>query len=132
MGLDYGTRRIGVAISDLLHITAQPHEVLEAEASDLDEKLQRLVSEREVSEIVVGLPVSLSGYEGASAASARALGERVRALTGLPVHFYDERFTSKTANEVLIAGKVRRAERKQVVDKMAAAVMLQQWLGSRP
>jgi putative Holliday junction resolvase len=132
MGLDYGTRRIGVAISDLLHITAQPHEVLEAEAADLDEKLQRLVSEREVSEIVVGLPVSLSGYEGASAASARALGERVGVLTGLPVHFYDERFTSKTANEVLIAGKVRRAERKQVVDKVAAAVMLQQWLGSRP
>lgn len=132
MGLDYGTRRIGVAMSDPLHITAQPLEVLDAESENLDQEFLRLVSERDVSDIVVGLPISLSGYEGPSVDGARQLAERVGGVTGLPVHFCDERFTSKTANEVLIAGNVRRAARKGVVDKVAAAVMLQHWLDGRP
>jgi len=132
MGLDYGTRRIGVAMSDPLHITAQPHVVLDAESKDLDDELIRLVEERDVTDVVVGLPISLSGYEGPSVDGARQLAERVGAVTGLPVHLSDERFTSKTANEALIAGNVRRADRKGVVDKVAAAVMLQHWLDGRP
>lgn len=131
MGLDYGTRRIGVAMSDPLHITAQPDSVLDAESKDLDAIFLRLVRDRDVSDVVVGLPISLSGYEGPSADGARQLAKRVGAVTGLPVHLCDERFTSKTANEALIAGKVRRADRKKVVDKVAAAVMLQHWLDGR-
>lgn len=132
MGLDYGTRRIGVAVSDALHITAQPHDVLDALSPTLEADIQGIVAESEISDIVVGLPTSLSGNEGPSADGARELAARCAAATGLPVHFSDERFTTKTATEVLIAGKVRRADRKKVVDKVAAAVMLQQWLDTRP
>lgn len=131
MGLDYGTRRIGVAMSDILHITAQPHDVLDAQSVTLDDQIRALATEGEVTDIVVGLPTSLSGNEGPSADGARALAARCGEATGLPIHLSDERFTTKTATEALISANVRRADRKKVVDKVAAAVMLQQWLDSR-
>ncbi len=128
MGLDYGTARVGVALSDPLRITAQPLEVWGAHDPDLLDKVRFLVVEREVEAVVVGLPLSLAGRETASTEGARRLAQQVSEAVDIPVHLSDERFTSKTANEVLIAGKVRRQRRKQVVDKVAAAVMLQHWL----
>jgi putative Holliday junction resolvase len=127
MGLDYGTRRVGVALSDPLHLTAQPHCVIEVDA-ELVEHVRRIALEYEVECVVVGLPVSLNGREGPSAEGARRLAARVAERTGLPVELSDERFTTKTAEEVLIGGNVRRHRRRQIVDKMAAAIMLQHFL----
>jgi putative Holliday junction resolvase len=128
MGLDYGTRRIGVALSDALHITAQPFAVLDANSEQLDVEVRNLVAEHEVELIVVGLPVNLSGDDTPSTSGARQLASRVADATGLPVSLADERFTTKTAEQTLIDAKVRRGRRKQVIDKVAAAVMLQHYL----
>lgn len=131
MGLDYGTRRIGVALSDLLHLTAQPHSVLEADSDRLPSELRRLTEEHDVESIVVGLPVNLAGLETQSADGARRLATLAAAATGLPVSMSDERFTTKTAERTLITANVRRRRRTQVIDKMAAAVMLQSFLDGR-
>jgi putative Holliday junction resolvase len=131
MGLDYGTRRIGVAMSDALHLTAQPHAVLEADSDQFVSELRRLVDDHEVELVVVGLPVNLAGEETRSAEGARRLAARVAEVTGLEVEMADERFTTKTAERTLIGAKVRRSRRKQVIDKVAAAVMLQTFLDGR-
>ena len=103
-----------------------------------DEKLirwsirERLATEEyDVVEVVVGLPLNLKGKATASTEGARKLAGLVAQATGLPVHMADERFTSKTAEEVLITADVRRSRRKQVVDKVAAAILLQAFLDGR-
>jgi putative Holliday junction resolvase len=131
MGLDYGTRRIGVALSDPLKITAQPHTVIDAQRTDLGSEIRRLADEHSVELIVIGLPLNLKGQETASAAAARRLADLVEEETGLPVQMVDERFTTKTAEAALIAGDVRRKRRREVVDQVAAAVMLQSFLDGR-
>jgi putative Holliday junction resolvase len=131
MGIDYGTRRIGVALSDPLHITAQGYAVLDAEDGDVAGAIATIAQEQDVERVVVGLPVSLSGYEGPSAVGARDLAKRIAEATGLPVDLSDERFTSSTAERALLEGNVRRRKRKQVVDQVAAAVILQHYLDGR-
>ena len=131
MRLDFGTRRIGVAISDALQLTAQPHSVLEAATERLPDELRRLAEENDVVLIVVGLPFNLSGKETRSAVQARELADLAAEATGLPVAMADERFTTKTAEQTLIAADVRRNRRRQVIDKVAAAVMLQAFLDGR-
>jgi putative Holliday junction resolvase len=128
LGLDYGTKRVGVAICDSSRLIASPYAVLEAAAvlSGLDEIL---VAE-EIEGIVVGLPVSLSGDEGPMAKAARSFAERVAAHTAVPVVLVDERFTTKVAEDVLIQGGMRRNKRRDIRDKMAATVMLQGHLDS--
>ena len=130
MGIDYGTRRIGVALSDPLHITAQGHAVLDA-GGDVAGAIATIAKEQDVERIVVGLPLSLSGYEGPSATGARDLANRIAEATGLPVDLSDERFTSATAERALLEGNVRRRKRKQVIDQVAAAVILQHYLDGR-
>jgi putative Holliday junction resolvase len=131
MGLDFGTRRIGVAMSDTLHLTAQPLAVLRAATERLPTELRRLAEENDVELIVVGLPVNLSGDETSSTVQARELADLAAAATGLPVEMADERYTTKTAEQTLIAADVRRNRRRQVIDKVAAAVMLQTFLDGR-
>jgi len=131
LGLDYGTRRIGVALSDALQLTAQPLAVLDADPVSFVEELRRLVTEHNVEMIVVGLPVNLQGEETESAREARKLAELAESATGLPVRMADERFTTRTAEQVLVAANVRRSRRRGVVDKVAAAVMLQAYLDGR-
>ena len=128
LGLDYGTKRVGVAISDSSQLIASPYQVIEATRvlAGLDE----ILAVEEIEAIVVGLPISLSGEEGASAEGARSLGGKVAEHTGLAVVYVDERFTTKVAEDALIAGGVRRAKRRDIRDKMAATVMLQGHLDS--
>ena len=128
LGLDYGTKRVGVAICDSSRLIASPYAVLEAAAvlSGLDE----ILAAEEIEGIVVGLPVSLSGDEGPMAKAARSFAERVGAHTGVPVVLVDERFTTKVAEDVLIQGGMRRNKRRDIRDKMAATVMLQGHLDS--
>ena len=131
LGLDPGERRIGVAVSDATGTIASPHSVIDQRHADVAESLRRLIDEYEVELIVVGLPVHLSGEEGSSAKAARAFAETVGDATGLPVALQDERFTTVTAEEALLEGGVRRRQRREVRDKVAAAVMLQGYLDSR-
>ena len=128
LGLDYGTRRVGVAICDSSRLIASPYAVLEA--SDVLAGLDEILSAEDIEGIVVGLPVSLSGQEGQIALAARSFAETVSSHTGLPVELVDERFTTKVAEDVLIQGGVRRSKRRDIRDKMAATVMLQGHLDS--
>ena len=123
LGLDYGTKRIGIAISDSSRLIATPYEVVEA--GTILAALDEILSGEDVEAIVVGLPTSLSGDEGPSAEGARALAKRVHDHTGREVVMVDERFTTKLAENSLIAGGIRRAKRRDIRDKMAATVMLQ-------
>ncbi|MCB2223585.1 MAG: Holliday junction resolvase RuvX [Actinobacteria bacterium] len=131
VGLDPGAVRIGVAVSDALHVTAQPHGNLPADAGDLDDRLRRLAADTEAERFVVGLPVSLDGTEGPAAVLARDLATRVEAATGLPVDLYDERFSTVTAERLLVSAGVRRRRRKDARDRVAAAVFLQAYLDGR-
>ena len=130
LGLDHGERRIGVAISDATGTIASPHSVIDRRADDVAETLQSVIAEYDVERIVVGLPLHLSGDEGASAQAARAFADTLAEETGLPVALQDERFTTVTAEGALLEGGVRRRQRREVRDKVAAAVMLQGYLDS--
>lgn len=131
LGLDHGERRIGVAVSDATGTIATPHSVIDRRGRDVSEALRSVIAEYDVERVVVGLPLQLSGEEGTSARSARAFADTVAEATGLPVALQDERFTTVTAEDALIEGGVRRRERREVRDKVAAAVMLQGYLDSR-
>lgn len=129
LGVDYGTKRIGLAISDGLGLTAQPLDVVPRK--DLVESLLRITQEYEVNRVVVGLPTALGGHEGQSAAGARELGEEIASLLDLDVDYVDERFTSRMAESALLEAGMRRRGRKEAVDKVAAAIILQTYLDSR-
>ena len=131
VGLDPGSVRIGVAVSDPLHLTAQPHGTLDAADPDLDRRLRALAVEVEAERFVVGLPVSLDGSEGPAAGAARARAARVAEATGLPVDLHDERFSTVTAERVLVASGMRRDRRRSTRDRVAAAVFLQSYLDGR-
>lgn len=123
MGVDYGTKRIGVALSDQLRLAAHPYAVLDADGALA--RLAEIVKTECVSHVVVGLPTGLAGHEGESAVGARALADELRKLISVPVSLADERFTSKLAERALLEAGVSRRNRKERVDKVAAAVMLQ-------
>ena len=107
---------------------AQPHVVLDRRSSDVVAEIKRICDEHEVATVVVGLPRSLSGDEGPSAAMARELGAAVAAVTGCSVEFADERFTTVQAEAALLEAGMRRRRRRETVDMVAAAVMLQSYL----
>lgn len=126
LAFDPGTTRIGVAVSDPLRIVAGPLMVIPA--ADFEDRVGTLISEYQPSTLVVGLPVSLSGKENAAADRARAFGARLAEITGLPVQFVDERFTTATAESAMLEGGVKRRDRRSNVDKVAAAVILRHFL----
>ncbi len=128
LGLDYGTERIGVAMSDGLRIAASPFEVLNARSKDLITRIVEIVEEFEISEVVVGLPTSLSGEEGPSASGARRLADRVGAAAGVAVRMVDERFTSRMAESSMLSARMKRRDRRNRVDKVAASIMLQSYI----
>ena len=129
LGIDHGTQRVGFALSDRLGITAQPHSVVPLKKAVAE--IVRLASAEEVELIVIGLPVTLSGREGVRAKEARTFGTEVANATGLPVVFWDERLTTKTAESAMLSDGVKRHRRRMTVDKIAAAIMLQSYLDSR-
>jgi putative Holliday junction resolvase len=135
LGVDLGARRIGLALSDPLGITASPLQVLErAGAHGVDHRtIVDVAREHDATCIVVGLPRALSGRSGPAERATLVEVDELRAVAGseLAVETYDERFTTVIAQRSLIDAKMRRKDRKQVVDKVAAAVMLQGYLESR-
>ncbi|HUI48642.1 MAG TPA: Holliday junction resolvase RuvX [Acidimicrobiia bacterium] len=131
LGVDLGERRIGLALSDPSRSIASPHAVIRR-GPDRDADRREIVEAARAAGadvIVVGLPLSLSGREGPAARAAIAEVDELRALAvGIEVTVYDERLTTVTAERVLDEAGVRRDARRAVVDKIAAAVMLQAWL----
>ncbi|WP_336780278.1 Holliday junction resolvase RuvX [Paenibacillus illinoisensis] len=129
LGLDYGDRRIGVAVSDAFGWTAQGLEVLERRRDEGEfGRIAELVREHEISEIVVGLPKNMNGTVGPRGEICIAFAERLWGELNLPVHLWDERLTTMAAERTLIEADVSRKKRKQVVDKMAASLILQNYL----
>ena len=131
LGLDPGERRIGVAISDASCTIASPVEFIDVKAGDREARITNLCAEWEITAIVVGLPVSLDGSEGPAAVRSRDFGAMVAELTGLPVEYQDERFTTVTAEQALLEAGVKRRSRTSKRDQIAAAVMLQGFLDRR-
>jgi len=129
LALDVGDRSIGLALSDELGLTAQAFLTLTRRGLRADlAALAQIVEERQVGEVVVGLPLQLDGRAGPQAEKVRGLAEALRAALSVPVIFWDERLTTQAAERALIEGGVRRARRKQVVDQVAAALILQGYL----
>jgi putative Holliday junction resolvase len=128
LALDPGERRIGLALSDPTGIIASPYAVIDRRTDDVAQRLQRICRDEDVSRIVVGLPVTLDGREGQAAAAARELARLAAEATDLDVILHDERFSTVTAEQALLEGGMRRAERREVRDKVAAAVLLQSYL----
>ncbi len=131
IGIDLGSRRIGVAISDGLGLTAQPHSTIARHGGSRD--IEAIAAEIEAAgaeRVVLGLPLNPEGEEGPAALQARAFAEKLHAALAVPVDLVDESFSTVEAEVPLLAADVSRARRKQVVDKLAAAVILQRWLDS--
>ncbi|MFN7130691.1 MAG: Holliday junction resolvase RuvX [Myxococcales bacterium] len=132
MGLDVGDKTVGVAVSDLLGLTAQPVTTLRRTNLEADlAALVRLCEEHEVERIVVGLPLNMNGTEGPRAALARKFAEKLRQKTGREVELWDERLSTAEVQRVLIAGDASRKKRREVVDTLAAQVILQGWMDAR-
>jgi putative Holliday junction resolvase len=127
LGIDFGEKRIGLAISDGLGITAQPLAVV----SNIQGIKQVLAERDDVHKIVVGLPKNLKGEIGPQAQKTLVFVEELKKETGLPVLTWDERFSTGQAEKVLIEAGLSRKKRKSVVDKSAAALILQSYLDAK-
>ncbi|MGA3164356.1 MAG: Holliday junction resolvase RuvX [Verrucomicrobiota bacterium] len=129
LALDYGTRRIGVAVSDETKTIAQPLEYIPAEPfADFLARLKQLLVEKEIDLILVGLPRNMDGSYGLAAEKVQTFVAALKDAVVVPIKTWDERLTSAQANRVLIQGGVRRAKRKEKVDQTAAAILLQSYL----
>lgn len=132
LALDPGTVRIGLALSDELHLIASPLEYVPAAPfAKLLERLRQLIREKEVGLILVGLPRNMDGSYGPAALRVQEFVAALRAALTVPIQTWDERLTSAQAQRLLVQGGVRRRDRKQKVDKMAAAILLQSYLDAR-
>ncbi len=132
LGLDVGERRIGVALSDELGWTAQGLTVIERRnvAEDV-RRLVALVREHSCGQVVVGLPRRTDGRIGPEAEAVQAFGRRLAQAAGVPIVYWDERFSTAQAEHTLLQAGVSRARRRQVIDQVAASVILQAYLDRR-
>ena len=132
LGLDFGSKTVGVAVSDGLLLTAQGIETIERKDESKLRKtcarIEELIAEYEVTEIVLGLPKNMNNTEGERVEKTKAFGEMLERRTGLPVHYWDERLTTVAAEQILMESGVRRENRKAVIDKVAAGLILQGYL----
>ena len=135
MGLDFGSKTVGVAVSDSLLITAQGLEIIRRkEENKLRRTLARieeLIEEYEVEEIVLGLPKNMNATEGVRAELTREFQEKLERRTGLPVILWDERLTTEAADKAMMESGIRREKRKDYVDMIAASLILQGYLDCR-
>ena len=129
LALDVGSKRIGVAVSDPLGITAQGLDTIQRQNKRKDlETLGRLLKDYEVREVVVGLPLRLSGAEGTQSEKMRRFASDLEAKFGVTVHLWDERWTSTEANRLLRETELSIEKRGRAVDRMAAILILQSWM----
>jgi putative Holliday junction resolvase len=132
LGLDLGARRIGVAITDELGLSAHPQSTLERRGGQRDlDAIRDLVRAHAAGRVVIGLPLSPEGERGRAALAAERFAERLRAVLDVPIELVDESFTTVEATNVLLEADLSRKRRKEVVDKVAAALILRRWLDAR-
>ena len=133
LALDHGTKRIGVAVSDELKMIAQPMEYILTEPfSAFLVRLKQILAEKEVERIFIGMPRNMDGTYGPATEKVREFIAMLTPEISVPIKTLDERLTSAQANRVLLQGNVRRADRKEKVDAMAAAILLQSYLDNAP
>ncbi len=126
MGLDLGTKTIGVAICDAMRYSASPVETIKRAKFTADaERLLQLIEQNNVSGIVIGLPLNMDGTEGPRAQSARAFARNLKQKTDLPIAFWDERMSTMAVTRTMIEADLSRARQAEVVDKLAASYILQ-------
>ena len=132
LGLDVGSKTIGVAVSDPLGITAQGLNTIRRKNKRVDfAQLQALIREYQIAEIVVGYPLRMSGAEGTQAEKMQQFAQELRQRFELPVHLWDERLTSAEANRLLRDSEMSIKRRGEVVDRLAAVLILQGWMDCR-
>lgn len=133
LGIDLGSKRIGLATSDRSGTIATPHSVLKRCGSMGGDhrNIAKIVIEEEIEAIVIGLPLNMDGTEGSAAQSARKEAERMATVVGVPIHVHDERRSTVEADRVLMERSMNAQARRGVIDKVAAAVILQSWLDTR-
>lgn len=133
LGLDVGTKRIGIAVSDELGLTAQPVMTLETRRNPREDlrSIARLARRHSVVGIVVGNPLHISGELSPRAAKVQAFAAELGALTGLPIHLWDERLTSREAHQILYEAGHARQDHKELMDQVAATLILQSFLDER-
>lgn len=130
MGLDFGSKTIGVAVSDALFWTAQGVKTIRRSKKEIEE-LRELIREYEVNEIVIGYPKNMNGTLGPRCAATDEFAELLRLEFGLPVELWDERLSTVAAQRTLLEADMSRTKRKLVIDKMAAVFILQGYLDRR-
>jgi putative Holliday junction resolvase len=132
LAIDYGTKRMGIAVSDELQMIAQPLEYIPAEPFEqFLVRLKQLLQEKQVELILVGMPRNMNGSYGPAALKVQDFVATLSRALIVPIKTWDERLTTAQANRFLIEGNVRREKRKEKVDKMAAAILLQSYLDSK-
>jgi len=133
LGLDLGTKTVGIAVTDELALTAQGITTLErTNLKATVSAIKALAVEYAVDRFVLGLPLNMDGSEGPRAEATRKFGAALEAATALPVIYWDERLTTVAANRVLLEADLSRKKRREVVDQVAASLILQGWLDAQP
>jgi len=131
LGIDHGTKRMGIAVSDELGMIAQPLEYIPAEPyADFLVRLKEIIHDKQVEQILVGIPRNMDGSYGPAAQKVKEFVTVLKESVVIPIKTWDERLTSAQANRFLIQADVRRDQRKEKVDKTAAAILLQSYLDS--
>jgi putative Holliday junction resolvase len=131
LGIDHGTKRMGIALSDELQMIAQPLEFIPAEPfADFLKRLKEILRDKQVEQIVIGIPRNMDGSYGPAAMKVQEFVAVLKETIAIPIKMWDERLTSAQANRYLIQADVRRDKRKEKVDKTAAAILLQSYLDS--
>lgn len=132
MGLDYGSKTIGVAVSDELGLTAQPLETIERSGENkLRRSLARIreiVKEKNIKKIIVGLPVNMNGKSGERAAYTLEFVEKLKTRVDIPIIMQDERLTTVEADEILYESGIKREDRKRYIDSIAAGIILREYM----
>lgn len=135
MGLDFGSKTVGVAVSDSLLVTAQGVEIIRREQENklrrTFARIEELIVEYQVEEIVLGMPKNMNATEGVRVELTLEFKDKLERRTGLPVHMWDERLTTVAADKIMTEAGVRRQDRKLYVDKIAAVLILQGYLDRR-
>jgi putative Holliday junction resolvase len=133
LGLDFGSKTIGVAMSDELTITAQTLTSISRTALNRDlEALLALIREHAVEEVVIGMPINMDGSRGPAAQAVEGFIDRLKSLTAVKIIPWDERLTTVAAERILLEGDLSRRKRRLVIDRLSAAIILQGYLDSRP
>lgn len=132
LAIDYGQKRVGLALSDRLGITAQPFKTIINESrEELIDELAEIIKANDVTEVVIGLPLHMNGTEGERAEKSRVLAAELETALNIPVYLQDERLSSAEVEKVMLAGDLSRRKRRAKRDKLAASIILRTYLAKR-